>query len=404
MISCLDSFSEVWKNDIGFLQIVSDLSGLSAALWTAGKPKEAGSWTSSGTFVHPCFVNDSLRTELEKVCHGDQPGIYFDNDQFFYGAMQIGPFCLALGPAAVFYAHKETIRQYAETYGCEESAIVKTDLIKLTQYMNLLHYHFIGTPIREKTVVGQIEIKDKWSSSGALEAYQLEQSENDRTYEGAAAYENKLFQTVAEGNVQALKEILSNATIEYKDAGSFFPEQSKEREYLVVSIITILTRVAIQSGVPLEEAHELGAVFLNKLGNLAVAGKPVFGLSYNAMLEFTELIKRRREEKSRISYTEACKAYIEKNFRKDLQVSDIAEAVGLTRTYLSRLFHESEGMTIQQYIQKTKCRHAANMLQYTDYPIAEIAQYNGFSSQSYFGVCFQNWYGMTPNAYRKAKR
>ena len=404
MISCLDSFSEVWKNDIGFLQIVSDLSGLSAALWTAGKPKEAGSWTSSGTFVHPCFVNDSLRTELEKVCHGDQPGIYFDNDQFFYGAMQIGPFCLALGPAAVFYAHKESIRQYAETYGCEEKTIVQTDLIKLTQYMNLLHYHFIGTPIREKTVVGQIEIKDKWSSSGALEAYQLEQSENDRTYEGAAAYENKLFQTVAEGNVQALKEILSNATIEYKDAGSFFPEQSKEREYLVVSIITILTRVAIQSGVPLEEAHELGAVFLNKLGNLAVAGKPVFGLSYNAMLEFTELIKRRREEKSRISYTEACKAFIEKNFRKDLQVSDIAEAVGLTRTYLSRLFHESEGMTIQQYIQKTKCRHAANMLQYTDYPIAEIAQYNGFSSQSYFGVCFQNWYGMTPNAYRKAKR
>ncbi len=404
MISCLDSFSEVWKNDIGFLQIVSDLSGLSAALWTAGKPKEAGSWTSSGTFVHPCFVNDSLRTELEKVCHGDQPGIYFDNDQFFYGAMQIGPFCLALGPAAVFYAHKETIRQYAETYGCEEKTIVQTDLIKLTQYMNLLHYHFIGTPIREKTVVGQIEIKDKWSSSGALEAYQLEQSENDRTYEGAAAYENKLFQTVAEGNVQALKEILSNATIEYKDAGSFFPEQSKEREYLVVSIITILTRVAIQSGVPVEEAHELGAVFLNKLGNLAVAGKPVFGLSYNAMLEFTELIKRRREEKSRISYTEACKAYIEKNFRKDLQVSDIAEAVGLTRTYLSRLFHESEGMTIQQYIQNTKCRHAANMLQYTDYPIAEIAQYNGFSSQSYFGVCFQNWYGMTPNAYRKAKR
>ena len=56
---------------------------------------------------------------------------------------------------------------------------------------------------------------------------------------------------------------------------------------------------------------------------------------------------------------------------------------------------------MQQYIQKEKCRHAAQMLQYSDYSIAQIAQYFGFSSQSYFGSCFQAWYGMTPNAYRK---
>ena len=50
------------------------------------------------------------------------------------------------------------------------------------------------------------------------------------------------------------------------------------------------------------------------------------------------------------------------------------------------------------------CRHAARMLQYSDYTISQIAQYFGFSSQSYFGTCFQTWYGMTPNAYRKANR
>ena len=57
-----------------------------------------------------------------------------------------------------------------------------------------------------------------------------------------------------------------------------------------------------------------------------------------------------------------------------------------------------------QYIQKEKCRHAAQMLQYTDYSISQIAQYFGFSSQSYFGACFQTWYGMTPNAYRISKQ
>jgi AraC-like DNA-binding protein len=96
------------------------------------------------------------------------------------------------------------------------------------------------------------------------------------------------------------------------------------------------------------------------------------------------------------------KQYIEKNLRKNLQVGDIAPAIGLSRTYLSRLFHQAEGITVQQYIQKEKCRHAAQMLQYTDYSISQIALYFSFSSQSYFGSCFQTWYGMTPNAYRKA--
>ena len=122
------------------------------------------------------------------------------------------------------------------------------------------------------------------------------------------------------------------------------------------------------------------------------------------MIEFTELVQRAKAEKSDDSYVDACKAYIEQNLRKDLQVGDIAPAIGLSRTYLSRLFHQAEGVTVQQYIQREKCRHAARMLQYSDYTIAQIAQYYGFSSQSYFGTCFQTWYGMTPNAYRKANR
>ena len=152
----------------------------------------------------------------------------------------------------------------------------------------------------------------------------------------------------------------------------------------------------------LESAPELGDVYLKRLEKAALRKEPFLGLSYNAMLEFTELVKRSREEKSSLSYVDACKEYIEKNLRKNLQVGDIAPAIGLSRTYLSRLFHQAEGITVQQYIQKERCRHAAQMLQYSDYSISQIAQYFGFSSQSYFGSCFQTWYGITPNAYRKA--
>ena len=113
----------------------------------------------------------------------------------------------------------------------------------------------------------------------------------------------------------------------------------------------------------METAHELGAVYLNRLGKAVSRGESIFGLPYGAMLEFSELVRRSKEEKSMLSYVEACKRYIEKNFRKRLEVSEIAPAIGISRTYLSRLFRQSEGITIQQYIQKVKCRHAAQMLE-----------------------------------------
>ena len=57
-------------------------------------------------------------------------------------------------------------------------------------------------------------------------------------------------------------------------------------------------------------------------------------------------------------------------------------------------------MTLQQYVLKERCRHAANLLRHTDYPISLIAEYFCFSSQSHFGKAFKDYSGMTPKEYR----
>ena len=56
---------------------------------------------------------------------------------------------------------------------------------------------------------------------------------------------------------------------------------------------------------------------------------------------------------------------------------------------------------IQQYVMQERCRHAANLLKYSKYPISIIAEYFCFSSQSHFGRQFRLYYGMTPNEYRR---
>lgn len=61
-------------------------------------------------------------------------------------------------------------------------------------------------------------------------------------------------------------------------------------------------------------------------------------------------------------------------------------------------------MTIQQYIMQERCRHAANLLKYSNYPISIISEYFCFSSQNHFGVQFRKVFGVTPNEYRNQNR
>lgn len=106
-----------------------------------------------------------------------------------------------------------------------------------------------------------------------------------------------------------------------------------------------------------------------------------------------------------------CRMYIFRNWRsvrlhckalvEAFQVQDIANALKINRSYLARVFKEQEDVTVQEYILKERCSHAANMLKFTEYNISIIAEYFCFSTQSHFGKTFKKVYGMTLNEYRR---
>ncbi len=400
MVLWQDDISGAWKNDIGFLQTIGELSGLIVAFWFTGEP-EAG-WTSSTPAEHPCFSDDALRESLEGHCRSGTPGIFFENDRIFYGVMSTGSICFALGPAVVGVLSDGEAQAYLTSHGMEgRLSIAKTDIGTVTRYMKLMYYHFIGAPAVCDEVPISANGMEDWQPAAALEEYQLDQSENDRSHKKGVDFERNILLAVENGDIALMRKLMDALVPDVGEIVDFLNDHNKEMEYLAVSIITLMTRAAVSGGVRLELAHELGDVYLKKLGAAATRGDPVFGVCYDAMKEFVELVSRAKEEQSGLSYVEDCKDYIAKNLRKDLQVGDIAPAIGVSRTYLSRLFRQAEGITVQKYIQREKCRHAAHMLIYSDYSISQIAQYFGFSSQSYFGSCFQTWYGMTPGAYRK---
>jgi AraC-like DNA-binding protein len=86
---------------------------------------------------------------------------------------------------------------------------------------------------------------------------------------------------------------------------------------------------------------------------------------------------------------------------EDIRLEAAAEACGLSAGHLSRLFHQSTGLTFQEYVRRFRLERACELLQTSDQSITAIAFESGFQSISQFHRSFKSVYGQTPSAYRK---
>ena len=104
-------------------------------------------------------------------------------------------------------------------------------------------------------------------------------------------------------------------------------------------------------------------------------------------------------------YSEAVRGamvYIENHLCEKLSLSQIAEAVYLNPNYLSGLFSAETGETVHNYIIRRRVEDAGYFVKNSTEPIADIASFYQFSSQSHFVQCFRRIMGVTPGVYRKS--
>ncbi len=94
-------------------------------------------------------------------------------------------------------------------------------------------------------------------------------------------------------------------------------------------------------------------------------------------------------------------SYISQNYKSELSPSDVADALGYSHGYLSRLFHKRFGITMVQYITNTKLKNALAMMNEAENTITECALESGFSSVNSFYRAFSKEFGCSPSAYMK---
>ena len=97
----------------------------------------------------------------------------------------------------------------------------------------------------------------------------------------------------------------------------------------------------------------------------------------------------------------AALAYIKQNFKKAIQVTDIANETSISRRTLEKKFKKHLGRSIHSELKRLRCNHIANLLLETNLTISEICAQISFSSPEHIARQFKSLKGMSPIEFRK---
>lgn len=98
------------------------------------------------------------------------------------------------------------------------------------------------------------------------------------------------------------------------------------------------------------------------------------------------------------------KEYIEKNYKEDLDLNTIAQNLGFSSSYLTKVFNKVENVTPSKYIRNYRMNIAKQLLNDDEYTIAMVASAVGYNDPFHFSKSFKLAIGISPKEYRESLR
>lgn len=211
-------------------------------------------------------------------------------------------------------------------------------------------------------------------------------------------FEKKLLYIIREGRVDEISEL---SMIKEEEAASVLSKSSyiRSNKNHIITLITLVTRAAIDGGLLEDIAFSLHDSFIQQLEELQRLDE-IRSLAQDVLYTFAEKVKQSKNEQHSKKIIN-CKDYIYRHIYDDINHDDIAKQTGLSPKYLSALFKKEVGLSVSEYIQQTKIEEIKKLLAYSNTPISDIGSMFHFNDQSYFTKVFKKVVGVTPKQYRE---
>lgn len=95
------------------------------------------------------------------------------------------------------------------------------------------------------------------------------------------------------------------------------------------------------------------------------------------------------------------KDYLDQHYKEKITLDQLAEIFFINKFYLTRIFKDQFGMSINHYLAQVRVAHAKQLLRFTDLTVEDIGGRCGIEEPAYFARVFKKVEGIPPGEYRR---
>ena len=209
------------------------------------------------------------------------------------------------------------------------------------------------------------------------------------------------YRAVAAGLIDAVQENCDRGAFEnLEGTGRLSNDPVTNLRYHFVVATAMITRFCTEGGMPMEEAFTLSDEYIRRMDCCTNIPEIIY-VHHQMAMDF--VCRMRQLHRNVASSKQVAQAidYIYVHIMDRITVNELAAAISISPTHLSRIFKQETGISVSEYIRQRKIDMAKNLLRFSGYDYVEIAVMLSYSSQSHFIQHFRSQTGMTPKAYRK---
>lgn len=371
---------------------------------------------ASTSFLNPLYANDDLADFIKLESSQINFPVLKENkflehfivmeiqdNENILGKVVIGPTIAQNIPKVKING---LIHDYSKTTGSEEiesyyknlPVIGKGELLNISKLLYFLIFH------RQLDIADIIHQNRAFMKSTLISnppELEISRRREKEEFHPPEYYEIELLQCIREGR----KELLLKKMLTTRCGGSGILAKNsylRSQKNLAICGITLATRAAIQGGLGWDLARTLSDVFIQNIED-ARDVQSVNRIQSESFIEFTERVQKQNEEKYSAVINQ-CFHYVYQHLYDHINISQIAESIGVSAVHLSGRFQKEVGQTLKSYIQQEKIEEAKKLILFTDHSILDICVLLHFNDQSYFTKVFKKITGLTPKQYKDRGR
>ena len=223
----------------------------------------------------------------------------------------------------------------------------------------------------------------------------LEHRPYDRIRELYLMHEPTLLMAIRRGDRGEARHIINHVLVHIYSAGE---ERSDLLKGLLLELVVMISRAAVEAGAVQSEVLGLNFRFLTELAELSDDEDLAAWL--RKMLEHVISTIERQVNFTPPLLIGKALDFMRANLHRNISRDETARHAGISPSHFSRLLKERTGRSFTELLRQCRVDLACDLLRNTEPSLAQIADACGFCDQSYFTRVFQDVKGVTPKQFR----